>query len=315
MEQTLGSMVRCLEEGLPFVDIRSSLTETTCLYVRSCLVAGVHGPTSIGGPGLRASSIVRLGPTQSMKVKTQYLLDTAMGQFGCALAAGQLNIASRVRRTLQFLGENIDIPMEILRQREQSIREEVNMLVLDGTQKGDFDAVKARRALDFIDTLDELSTLDLERNRSSASILVRTFLQTELQTMVGKLRTLNGEASSEPPVERALDWLTMLSSWAAACASGVASEMTTEHEVNHFEMLAEKGVAEVIRFVSRLVDEIEATLDDDQVLELFHSQGLLHQVRAGARKWQVLGVSVDGFEEWCEVAVTRLEAVLTVVET
>ena len=35
------------------------------------------------------------------------------------------------------------------------------------------------------------------------------------------------------------------------------------------------------------------------------------RVRTGARKWQVLSVSVDGVEEKCEAAVTRLEAVLT----
>ena len=184
--------------------------------------AGVHGSTSIGGPGQRASSVVRLGLTQVMKVKIQYLLHTAMEQFECALASGQLNIASGVCRTLQFLGENIDMPMvrgrfsessQILDQREQSIREEVHR---DGTQKSDFDMVKARRALDLIDTFDELSTLDPGRNRSSAAITVRTFIQARLQTIVGKLRTLNGEASREPPVERALDWLTMLSSWAAA---------------------------------------------------------------------------------------------------
>ena len=58
--------------------------------------------------------------------------------------------------------------------------------------------MKARRALDLIDTLDELSSLDPERNRSSAAITVRFFFQAELQTIVGK------------------DWLTMLSSWAAA---------------------------------------------------------------------------------------------------
>ena len=88
----------------------------------------------------------------------------------------------------------------------------MHLLVRDG----DFDAVKARRALDLIDTLDKLSTLDPERNRSFAAITVRTFFQAELQTIVDKLRTLNGEASREPPVERALDWLTMSSSWAAA---------------------------------------------------------------------------------------------------
>ena len=67
-----------------------------------------------------------------------------------------------------------------------------------------------------MDTLDELCTFDLERSMSSAGIAVRAFLQTELQKLVGKLRTLNGEASREPPVERAQDWLTMLSSWVAA---------------------------------------------------------------------------------------------------
>ena len=55
--------------------------------------------------------------------------------------------------------------------------------------------MKARRALDLTDTLYELSTLDLERNRSYAAITVRTFFQAELQTIVGKLRTLSGEAS------------------------------------------------------------------------------------------------------------------------
>ena len=87
--------------------------------------------------------------------------------------------------------------------------------------------------------------------------------------------------------------------------------MTIDGAAIPFKMLAEEGVAEVNGFVSRIVEEVEARLDDDQVLELFHSQGLLHQVRAGARKWQVLGVSVDGVEEKCEAAVTRLEAVLT----
>ena len=75
-------------------------------------------------------------------------------------------------------------------------------------------------------------------------------------------------------------------------------------------MLAEEGVAEVNGFVSRLVED-EARLDDDQVLELFHSQGLLDRVRAGARKWQMLGVSVGSVAEKCETAVARLEAVLT----
>ena len=111
--------------------------------------------------------------------------------------------------------------------------------------------------------------------------LCAPFLQTELQKLVGNLRTLNGEASREPPVEKAQDWLTMLSSWTAASARKVASEMKTEREVNPFKMLAEEGVAGVNGFVSSLVEEVEARLDDDQVLELFHSQGLLDQVRAG----------------------------------
>ena len=164
-----------------------------------------------------------------------------------------------------------------------------------------------------MDTLDELCTFDLQRSMSSAGIAVRAFLQTELQKLVGKLRTLNGEASREPPVERAQDWLTMLSSWAAASARGIASEMKTEREVNPFKMLAEEGVAGVNGFVSSLVEGVEARLDYDDVSELFHSQGALDQVRAGARKWQVLGVSVDGVEEKCEAAVTRLEAVLFVL--
>ena len=61
-----------------------------------------------------------------------------------------------------------------------------------------------------------LCTFDLERSRSSAGIDVRAFLQTELQTLVGNLRTLNGDASREPPVEKAQDWVTMLSSWGVA---------------------------------------------------------------------------------------------------
>ena len=201
------------------------LSENPLLAYSELFVPGVHGPTSNGGPGKRASSIVRLGLTQVMKVKIQYLLHTAMEQFECALAVGQLDVAGRVCRTLRFLGDNIDLPMvrgrfseasQILDQRGQSIREEVHLLVRDGAQKSDFDAVKARRALDLIDNLDKLSTLDPERNRSSAAITVRTFFQAELQTIVDKLRALDGEASREPPVERAPDWLTMSSSWAAA---------------------------------------------------------------------------------------------------
>ena len=160
-----------------------------------------------------------------MKVKIQHQLHSAMAQFGFALTAGQLDVAGRVCRTLRFLGDNIDLPMvrerfteasQILDQREQSFREEVNLLVRDCTRKTDFDAVKARQALDLIDTLDELFALDHARNRSSAAIAVRAFLQAELQKLVGNLLTLNGDASREPPVEKALDWLTMLSSWAAA---------------------------------------------------------------------------------------------------
>ena len=89
--------------------------------------------------------------------------------------------------------------------------------------------------------------------------------------------------------------------------------MKTEREVNPFKMLAEEGVAGVNGFVSSLVEEVDARLDYDDVSELFHSQGALDQVRAGARKWQVLGVSVDGVEEKCEAAVTSLEAVLFVL--
>ena len=89
--------------------------------------------------------------------------------------------------------------------------------------------------------------------------------------------------------------------------------MTIDGEVIPFKMLADEGVAEVNGIVSRLVEEVEARLDDDQVLELFYSQGLLDRVRPGARKWQLLGVSVDGIEENCEAAVTRLEAVLTLL--
>ena len=257
-----------------------------------------------------------------MKVKIQHQLHSAMAQFGFALTAGQLDVASGVCRTLRFLGDNIDLPMvrerfteasQILDQREQSFREEVNLLVRDCTRKSDFDAVKAHQALDLIDTLDELFALDLARNRSSAAIAVRAFLQAELQKLVGNLLTLNGDASREPPVEKAQDWLTMLSSWTAAGARKVASEMTTEHEMNPFKMLAEEGVAEVNGFVSRLVGEVDARLGDDQVLELFYSQGLLDRVRPGARKWQLLGVFIDGIEENCEVAVTRLEAVLTLL--
>ena len=58
--------------------------------------------------------------------------------------------------------------------------------------------------------------------------------------------------------------------------------MTIDCAAIPFKMLAEKGVADN-GFVSRIVEEVEARLDDDQVLELFHSQGLLHRVRAGAR--------------------------------
>ena len=47
------------------------------------------------------------------------------------------------------------------------------------------------------------------------------------------------------------------------------------------------------------------------MLELCHSQGLLDRVRAGARKWQMLGVSVGSVAEKCETAVARLGAVLT----
>ena len=73
--------------------------------------------------------------------------------------------------------------------------------------------------------------------------------------------------------------------------------MTIDGEVIPFKMLAEEGVAEVNGIVSRLVEEVEARLDDDQVLELFHSQCLLDWVRAGARKWQMLGVSVGSVAE------------------
>ena len=112
-EQTLGWMVRCLEEGLPFVDLfHPQFSDRNHLLACSELFsAGVHGSTSIGGVGKRASSTVRLSLTQVMKVKIQHLLHTAVEQFECALAAGQLNIASGVCRTLRFLGENIDMPM------------------------------------------------------------------------------------------------------------------------------------------------------------------------------------------------------------
>ena len=89
--------------------------------------------------------------------------------------------------------------------------------------------------------------------------------------------------------------------------------MTIDGAAIPFKMLAEKGVAEVNGFVSRLVEEVEARLDDDQVLELFHSLGLLDRVRAGARKWQMLGVSVGSVAEKCETTVARLEAVLTLL--
>ena len=112
-EQILGWMVRCLEEGLPFVDLFHQEFSDRNLFLAcsELFVPGVHGPTSNGGPGKRASSVVRLGLTQVMKVKTQNLLHTAMEQFECALAAGQVNIAGRVCRTLRFLGENTDMPM------------------------------------------------------------------------------------------------------------------------------------------------------------------------------------------------------------
>ena len=89
--------------------------------------------------------------------------------------------------------------------------------------------------------------------------------------------------------------------------------MTIDGEVIPFKMLAEEGVSEVNGIVSRLVEEVEARLDDDQVLELFHSQGLLDRVRAGARTWQMLGVSVGSVAEKCGTAVARLEAVLTLL--
>ena len=90
---------------LPFVDLfHPEFSDRNHLLAYSELfVSGFHGPTSNGGPGKRASSIVRLGLTQVMYI--------AMGQFECALAAGQLNIAGRVCRTLPFLGENTDMPM------------------------------------------------------------------------------------------------------------------------------------------------------------------------------------------------------------
>ena len=140
-----------------------------------------------------------------------------------------------------------------------------------------------------------------ERNRSFAAITVRTFFQAELQTIVDKLRTLNGEASREP-----------LFVGCCMCPRQVASKVTIDGAAILFKMLAEKGVAEVNGFVSRIVKEVEARLDD-QVLELFHSQGLLHRVRAGARKWQMLGVSVGSVAEKWETAVARLEAVLTLL--
>ena len=107
-EQTLGWMVRCLEEGLPFVDLfHPQFSDRNHLLACSELfVPGVHGPTSNGGPGKRASSIVRLGLTQVMKVKIQYLLHTAMGGSSSApLPRGQLNVVGRVCGTLRFLGE------------------------------------------------------------------------------------------------------------------------------------------------------------------------------------------------------------------
>ena len=131
VEQILGSKVRCLEQELPFVDIfHPELSDRNHLLACSEMFGGgVHGYTAIGGVGQRASSIVQLRLTQSMKVKIQHQLDTAMEQFGCAFAAGQLDIAGRVCRTLRFLGDNIDLPMlrdrvskasQILDHREQS---------------------------------------------------------------------------------------------------------------------------------------------------------------------------------------------------
>ena len=79
--------------------------------------------------------------------------------------------------------------------------------------------VKARRAFDLADTLDE----------SLASVRLRAFRM----------------ANREPPVEGTLDWLTMLSS--GASARKVALEMTTEHP---FKMVAEANIAEVIVGVS-----------------------------------------------------------------
>ena len=110
VEQILGSKVRCLEEELPFVDIfHPELSDRNHLLACSEMFGGgVHGST---GPGQRASSIVQLRLTQSMKVKIQHQLDTAMEQFGCAFAAGQLDIPGRVCRTLRLLGDNIDLPM------------------------------------------------------------------------------------------------------------------------------------------------------------------------------------------------------------
>ena len=115
VEQILGAKVRCLEEELPFVDIfHPELSDRNHLLACS---------------EQRASSIVQLRLTQSMKVKIQHQLDTAMEQFGCAFAAGQLDIPGRVCRTLRFLGDNIDLPMvregvskasQILDHREQS---------------------------------------------------------------------------------------------------------------------------------------------------------------------------------------------------
>ena len=74
-------MVRCLEEGLPFVDLfHQEFSDRNHLLACSGLFgASVHASTSNGGVGKRASSIARLGLTQVMKVKIQYLMHTAMG--------------------------------------------------------------------------------------------------------------------------------------------------------------------------------------------------------------------------------------------
>ena len=69
------------------------------------------------------------------------------------------------------------------------------------------------------------------------------------------------------------------------------SEVALVREGNPSKHLAEQGVAEVSAFVSPLMREVAARVDDVWVLELCHSQVLLARVHRGVRTWWRLGGS------------------------